>query len=349
MPSLIVPEQSTRQKATAAIAKIEVKLYRPDDNTRWDAFVARSKNATFMLQRSYMDYHAHRFQDCSLIFSSDHDDIAALLPANRDGDSVVSHGGLSYGGVLSDEGMTTPLMLRIFDAMLEFYRTQGLTKLLYKAIPHIYHSLPAEEDLYALFRCGAKLVRRDVSSVVFPQREQLLRHGVRLGVRRAKKLGVEGRISEDYRQFWSVLQGALQARHGLLPVHTIDEITLLKARFPQCIKLFGSFIGEKMLAGMVIYESTRVAHTQYIAATEAGKRVGALQLLTQWLLTEHYPGKECWDFGHSNEEGGWRLNEGLISNKEGYGGRAVVYDQYEIDLQALSGNPSAALFRRVSE
>ena len=43
-------------------------------------------------------------------------------------------------------------------------RASGISKLIYKAIPHIYHTVPAEEDLYALFLLNAKLFRRDVSS-----------------------------------------------------------------------------------------------------------------------------------------------------------------------------------------
>ena len=33
----------------------------------WDSFVRRSKNGTFLLQRGFMDYHADRFFDCSVM------------------------------------------------------------------------------------------------------------------------------------------------------------------------------------------------------------------------------------------------------------------------------------------
>ncbi|MGG6545868.1 UNVERIFIED_CONTAM: GNAT family N-acetyltransferase, partial [Prevotella sp. 15_C9] len=39
--------------------------YSAGDKERWDRFVRRSKNGTFLMQRDYMDYHADRFQDCS--------------------------------------------------------------------------------------------------------------------------------------------------------------------------------------------------------------------------------------------------------------------------------------------
>ena len=326
---------------------IAVAPYSSADHARWDAFVARSKNATFMLDRDYMDYHASRFQDASLIFYSRPGQIAALLPANRDGDTVYSHGGLTYGGVLSDERMTTPLMLRVFDALLEHFRGVGVRRLLYKAIPHIYHSLPAEEDLYALFRCGAMPVRRDVSTVIRLASRGPVRKGTQYSRAQAARAKLNLCESVDYAGFWRILEENLAARHTARPVHSLAEILLLQQRFPENIRLFGCFRKDEMLAGVVVYESKCVAHTQYISATEEGKRLGALHLLTEWLLREQYAAKSYWDFGHSNEDAGQKLNAGLIENKEGYGGRAVVYDQYEIELaRPVAGGASSALFRR---
>jgi hypothetical protein len=341
----------TTEKAPAAAntgsePAIEVAPYSANDHAHWDDFIARSKNATFMLDRDYMDYHADRFQDASLVFYSRPGQIAALVPANREGDTIYSHGGLTYGGVLSDERMTTPIMLRVFDAMLGYFESVGIRRLLYKAIPHIYHSLPAEEDLYALSLCGAKLVRRDVSTVIGQGCRGPVRKGAQHSRDQAARAKLNLRESTDFATFWTILEENLAARHMARPVHSLAEIRLLQERFPQNIRLFGCFRGEEMLAGAVVYESDRVAHTQYISASVAGKRVGALHLLLEWLITDQYGAKRWWDFGHSNEDAGRKLNAGLIENKEGFGGRAVVYDQYEIDLTKTPRDLARALFRR---
>ena len=48
-----------------------------------------------------------------------------------------------------------------------------------------------------------------------------------------------------------------------------------------------------------------------------------------------HPGPERYfDFGISNEQGGRKLNRGLIDQKEGFGARAVVHDHYAIDFAA---------------
>jgi hypothetical protein len=123
----------------------------------------------------------------------------------------------------------------------------------------------------------------------------------------------------------------LASAHGCRPVHTLDEIQLLESRFPENIKLYGAFDGDRMIAGCVVYETPYVAHIQYIAASPEGKAAGALDGLFDYLFRE-YKGVSYIDFGISTENGGSVLNEGLLFQKEGFGARGVVYDVYEIVL-----------------
>lgn len=45
-----------------------VKKYSPDYFEKWNLFVKNSKNSLFMHNRNFMDYHADRFEDNSLMF-----------------------------------------------------------------------------------------------------------------------------------------------------------------------------------------------------------------------------------------------------------------------------------------
>ena len=51
-------------------------------------------------------------------------------------------------------------MLSLMEGLREHLRSAGVRRAVYKTIPHIYHRMPAEEDLYALFRLEARLIRR---------------------------------------------------------------------------------------------------------------------------------------------------------------------------------------------
>jgi len=228
--------------------------------------------------------------------------------------------------------MKTSIMLEIFEKTRSYLNQLGFGKLVYKAIPYIYHRIPSEEDNYALFRNGAILYRRDLTTTVIPSLETRLQERRLRSVKKARKAGVTCKSSEDYRQFWSVLEHNLHTGYNRKPVHSLDEIQLLHSLFPENIKLFGAFIDNNLVAGVLVYETYKVAHTQYIASSDEGRKCGALDLLFFHLITERYRNKPYLDFGISTESEGKYLNQGLVDYKEGFGGRAVMYDSYEINL-----------------
>lgn len=300
----------------------------------WSRLVAESKNATFLLDRRYMDYHADRFNDCSLLFYKKGVLIAAL-PANfvESEKTVYSHGGLTYGGLILSPSITAVEALEVFNCAMHHFCTQmGATRWIYKPIPYIYHRLPAEEDLYALFLSGGKIYARAISSVIDLQHRLPMRKLRQRGVDKAMKASITYSESSDFSLFWPILTEVLQTKHGKSPVHTLEEITYLHDLWPQNIRLFVAQAGEEVLAGTVIYETDTVVHAQYISSSDNGKQLGALDGLFDYLINERYSDKKWFDFGISTEQGGTYLNEGLMFQKEGFGARAVVYDQYEISL-----------------
>lgn len=313
------------------MGSVHAVRYEAERRAAWDDFVARSKNGVFLFQRGYVEYHADRFPDHSLMFYDDLGQLVALLPATEGGGVFSSHNGLTFGGIVSGAGMRVVLMLEVFEAACAYLRERGVEKFVYKAVPHIYHRLPAEEDLYALFRRDARLFRRDVATTIeFGEPVPSTRR--RSAARLAAKFGVEVRGSQDFETFMAISEHVLKAK-GTRPVHTAAEMRLLAERFPENIKLFGVFRGQEMLAGTIVYESPRVAHTQYIAVGDEGKKISALDLIVDHLLNHYGAGKRFLDFGISTEEGGRVLNASLCENKESFGGRAVAYDFYELDTR----------------
>ncbi len=312
------------------MAELSVAPYRADDADEWNAFVAASRNGTFLFDRRYMDYHADRFADASLIFR-DGGRIVALLPANRVDDRLVSHGGLTYGGLVvgADAGMKT--MAQVLAALLAHMEAEGLATLVYKAIPSIYHRAPAEEDLYGLFRLGARLVRRDLLTVVPPRGAAEISHGRRYVLKKlAKRDDVAVAASDDWAAFWDVLTARLEGRYAVRPTHTLDEIRLLAGRFPQAIRLLAGSLDGRLCAGLVLYETPTVIHAQYMAADDEARRVGVLDAIVERAVAEAAAAGKWFDFGTSTEDAGRFLNEGLAAYKESFGGRAVAQDFYEL-------------------
>lgn len=301
----------------------------------WDDFVRRSRSGTFLFLRDYMEYHQDRFEDGSLIVHEGReaqDEIVALLPASRRGEVLDSHGGLTYGGVVSDASMTAARMLEVFGNLIDHLRQEGFTLLRYRAIPHIYHRVPAEEDLYALARHGARVVRRAPLSVIDSRHPVEPQSRRQRGIRKARTAGLACRETDDLAAYWFLLSKVLQETYGAKPVHSLEEITLLQSRFPRNIRLFGCFQGSDPVAGVLVYESPTVARAQYIAASERGKELAALDLLFDFLLREVYAEKPWFDLGTSESADGRDLNRGVIEFKESLGARMVAQDTYELSL-----------------
>lgn len=310
---------------------VSIQRYTAGDKEVWNAFIAESKNGTFMLKREYMDYHSDRFEDYSLMFYED-SKLIAVLPASNHGDEIRSHGGLTYGGLIYSKKMTAQKMLRVMENLIEFCKQNRKKTIVYKRIPYIYYDYPSDEDLYALFRCGAKLTRRDISTAIFLPDRIRFNERRRRNVKKAVKAALSFKESKDYKQYIDMLAEVLASRHGTRPVHTAEEMELLSNSLPENIKLYAAFEGEKMLAGSIVFETKVVAHAQYIASSFEGRNCGALDLVFDKLINEVYNDKVYFDFGISTEDRGHYLNEGLIEQKQEFGGRGIAYDEYTIDL-----------------
>jgi hypothetical protein len=190
----------------------------------------------------------------------------------------------------------------------------------------------AEEDLYALFRRDARLIKREASTTINLKERLSFSKGRKWTINQSRKNKIEVRESVDFETFMRLETEVLAAKYNVAPVHTAAEMHLLAERFPQNIKLFGAFLDGEMLAGTIVYASQTLAHAQYMAANAEGKRLCALDAILQELITAYYSEKRYFDFGISTERQGRYLNVGLVEYKESWGGRATVYDTYEIEL-----------------
>ncbi|MDO4160201.1 MAG: GNAT family N-acetyltransferase [Prevotellaceae bacterium] len=310
----------------------EIKRYNQTYKDEWNEFVKQSKNGTFLFDRDYMDYHQDRFLDCSLMFFKD-SKLYALLPANIKESTLYSHQGLTYGGLITGTNATSADIIVLFEELNAYLKGKGISRVVYKAIPWIYAKLPSEEDLYAIFRtCEARLSVREISSTISLKEPLKWSRDRKYGINRCKNNNVTVEKSDDYAAFWKVLEDNLLSTHGVKPVHSLEEILLLKSRFPENIQLYVARKGGIVLGGTLLYINRQVVHSQYISASKEGKALRVIDAIYNVILNEDYRNYPYFDFGKSTEDGGKYLNESLIYQKEGFGGRGVCYDTYEWTL-----------------
>lgn len=315
---------------------IEIKPYRKELKQEWDEFVKVSKNGTFLFFRDYMDYHSDRFLDCSVMIYHKAKLIALMPLAVKQGEAtttVTSHPGLTYGGLIMGKECTAVKVCEIFEQLMTYLRNQGYKELIYKAVPRIYHKYPAEEDIYALYTvCKAQFFDRDISSTIEIQNKYSWRKGKRANMIAARREGVIVKDSTDFSCYWAILEECLKTKYLSKPVHSLEEIELLHSRFPQNIRLLVAEKDGKVLGGTVLYLTDTCVHTQYFCFSKEGERYHCNELMIGYIL-DNFAYKRYFDYGTSSKEDErLGLNESLMSSKEGYGCRGVMYDIYSVKL-----------------
>lgn len=307
------------------------EFYSAAKKSEWDSFVVDSKTPLFLFTRDFVEYHSDRFVDASLMIYEE-EMLVAVLPASRNEDVLVSHGGLTYGGLILSQKVKAETVLESVEAIVLFARSHGFSKILYKATPYIFSIHGAQEDLYSLFRVGAEIVRRDLSSIIFLDRRLKLSKGRKWLIARAKKNNLVVTGSSDWAEFVGLLNDVLE-KHGAVAVHTPQELELLSSHFPENISLRVVKSEGKLLAATLLFKFGTVVHTQYLATNSEGKEVGALDYLIESCIQESLDsGCKYFSFGVSTEDGGKYINSGLLAQKESFGARGMAIDFYEIKL-----------------
>lgn len=295
--------------------------------------MSNSKNATFLFYRNFIEYHQDRFEDASiLIFKNEI--LIALFPANKINDKIYSHQGLTYGGLLLKDKIKLKDVLSVFKLLLEYASAKGVYTIEIKNIPNIYHQIPSDELKYLMFLLKAKLERRDVLSVIDLKADVSFSKDRIQGGKRGKKNYLVIKEEESFDSFWNIiLMPNLKEKHNAKPVHSLEEITVLKNYFPKNIRQFNVYYNGKIVAGTTIFETKRVAHSQYISANKEKNVLGSLDALHMYLINEVFVDKAYFDFGISNENQGRNINQGLQSWKEGFGARTITQDFYTVETK----------------
>jgi hypothetical protein len=313
------------------VKNYSVKIYQESDYNQWNAFIDTAKNATFLFHRDFMEYHKDRFPDYSLIVL-DGEKWIAVLPANKVGNEVFSHQGLTYGGLVYNEKIKLASVIEIFKAVLSFLNSNKIEKLQLKLIPAIYHQKPSEELNYALFLAEAQLIRRDTLAVLDLSQQNNLSKLRKRGVQNGISNNLLIREVNNFEDFWNeILIPNLDNKHQAKPVHSLQEITRLKELFPNNIRQFNVYEDGIIIGGSTIFESQNVAHCQYISGDANKNELGGLDLLHYHLINDVFSAKCFYDFGISNENQGRKLNNGLSYWKESFGASTIVQDFYEVE------------------
>lgn len=317
---------------------MNVRPYDKQDAERWDELCRRAPMATFLHTRRFLSYHGNRFNDASLILEDDSGKLLGVLPAAIDPLTpmqVISHPGITYGGLIHAGQLRGDRMLLALEKIAGFFANRGSERFRYKAVPSIYHRTPSDDDLYALFRLGAKRYRCDLSCAVDLGYRLPISERRRRSLKKATNSGVELHNGlKCAAVLWPLVEENLRRKHGVAPIHSLTEITLLGEIFPDNIKFFIATLDNKAVAGTVLFIAPTAFHAQYAAANEEGYNVCALDAVFEDCIKRAVDaGARYFDFGISTEQEGRYLNTGLYRFKSEFGGGGIVHEFFEVNLK----------------
>lgn len=316
-----------------SLENIQVVRYTSDKKDEWNAFVAASKNGTFLFDRDFMEYHADRFTDFSLMVYQK-SRLIAIFPANFFDNQVFSHQGLTYGGLVLLPSTNFERAHISYQAILGFLASKNIKKITIKVIPSFYNTHPSEEFSYLLFKSNAKLINRDLVMIIDYRNSLGFKKNRREGVNRALRNNLEIVQERKFDDFWNeILIPNLDNRYNTQPVHTLEEMKHLAAKFPENILQFNVYHKGNIVGGTTVFLTKNTVHPQYVSANSQRNLLGTLDYLYQHVINygKEDSNKHYFDFNTSSEEKGLLLNKGLIFWKETSGARSHIAETYEVD------------------
>jgi len=328
--------------AESELAMYTASSYEASLADEWDRFIGTAGNGTFLHTRRYLAYHRDRFEDASLVVRTREGRLVAVLPAAlsaaEPGREVVSHPGITFGGLVYGRGLYGDGLVAALSAVSTTLRSLGFDALHYRPVPPFARRDLGDEDVYAVCRLGGQRTDCQLSAVVDLARRPPADAKKRNVLRKAPRAGVTLHEGVEWLpDFWSLLTEQLAERHAATPVHSLTEMTELTQRFPDQIGLrVARADGGQLVAGALTYRySSDTLHTQYLASNATGRKLAALDFLCESLIEQAARSELRFvSFGTSTSDDGAGLNDPLFRFKRSFGANGMCIETYRIPCSA---------------
>ena len=276
-----------------------------------------------------MEYHSDRFSDYSLlVFKSKK--LVAVLPANRIGNVVCSHQGLSYGGLLLNSKTTTETYYGILKEVLVFLKNNNVIDLIIKELPFIYHKQLSGEFDYFIHKLEYEIIETNSYFVL----DNTVNYQPNRNRKRAlKKVELSAElviVNKGLSSFWqNILIPNLYDKFQISPVHTYSEIELLNSIFKENIVFYGVELNNELQAGVLLFITDTTVHFQYSSGNDERNNTNALDFLFDFIIRKYKTAKYI-SFGSSATDKRLLIDSGLAYWKESFGAHLIPQQTFLI-------------------
>ena len=277
-----------------------------------------------------MDYHSDRFEDFSVLIYKNESPVG-LIPANRSKNTVYSHQGLTYGGLLL-ENFDAMFSKEIMEAVKTFYKNNGVTDFQLKSFPSSYPQFQSTLPFSFFKNPKTKMIMTHKSLAIDFSKEVKFHKTKLKHQRKGLERGLKILLDNDFKTFWTeVLTPMLKERFQTKPLHSLEEIEQLHSFFPNKILQYNVYLDDKILGGITVYNKGSVVKSQYSATTLEGQKNYAIDVLFLYLI-EHFKnsGAQFFCMGTVTTKDTLGYSPGLLKQKLELG--CDIYDQQIINF-----------------
>ncbi|MCQ2091835.1 MAG: GNAT family N-acetyltransferase [Fibrobacter sp.] len=312
----------------------EILPYTKDLDSRIDRFVNQeSVNGTFLQTRRFLNYHPEgRFKDASFVLHKSGIIVAYFPGVVTESGCWISHQGSTFGGpVISKDYYSGSRILEIIETA-DKYLSENFRSVKMKPSGRIFSTEPTDLLEYALEHFGYERSSELSSYTQLNECSdplELCTRECRHNYRKSNGEAFTYRHLEDeeeFRKFYNLLEIS-KKKYNTRPVHTLQELLLLKDLFPEEILFRGIFDGDTYLSGMMlfVFKQAKAIHFQYVAPDESLRdKNGTTALYIGAMREAKRLGLEKFSWGISTEDSGKILNESLYHFKESFGAKGAV-------------------------
>jgi lipid II:glycine glycyltransferase (peptidoglycan interpeptide bridge formation enzyme) len=151
--------------------------------------------------------------------------------------------------------------MEIVSTLLDYSRANGIKELTLTAAPMIYETNQNQNLDFAMLWQGFHYSLHYISSAIKldPSIDILERFSptIRRNVRKTfKDFKLHVEINDRYDEFYPILLEN-KARHNVKPTHSYEDLLRLKALLPDNLKLFMVYLGDKPIAGSLMFYANK--------------------------------------------------------------------------------------------
>lgn len=301
----------------------DIKIYDKLHKHEWDNFVDNSIKNFFIFKRDFIEYK-NGVHDYSIKIYKNKK-LIALIPCSFSGDKLLSHQNITYGGIITNRKINIDDFENIISSLLSFIKKKGFKKFIYKIFPdELINSLSGLEE-YFLLKSGFSLDECYLNTIVDLKQKFIFSKNVNRYLKKNDNI-ITIKNEKKIDKFYNILSDHLKFKYKTNPTHTFSELKYLMKVFPNNVQCLCCYLDDQNLGGYLIFHyNNNIAHMQYSAFTDSGRKNYAQDYLTDFILKKKI---EFFSFGKSDDPFTKYINKNLINKKLKYGSKPICEKIY---------------------